>query len=146
VNIVNASLVAQSRGWNIDEHKRTSHEVFHNLVHLKVGTSEAEVTVAGTVQHGTPHVVILNGLDVDLVPEPGTFLLACDNEDRPGMIGKLGTLLGGFDINIRSMQVGRRGRRARALMLIGVDECPTDEQIAEVEAIDGIYSVRVVRF
>ena len=146
VNIVNASLVAQSRGWNIDERQRTSHEVFHNLIHVKVGTSEAEVAVAGTVQHGTPHVVILNGLDVDLVPEPGTFLLVCDNEDRPGMIGRLGTLLGGFDINIRSMQVGRRGRRARALMLIGVDECPTDAQIAEVEAIDGIYNVRVVAF
>lgn len=146
VNIVNASLVAQSRGWNIEERQRTSHEVFHNLIHVKVGTSEAEVTVAGTVEHGQPHVVILNGLDVDVMPEPGTFLLACDNEDRPGMIGKLGTLLGGFDINIRSMQVGRRGRRARALMLIGVDECPTDAQIAEIEAIDGIYNVRVVRF
>lgn len=146
VNIVNASLVAQSRGWNIDERQRTSHEVFHNLIHVQVGTSETEVAVAGTVQHGTPHVVILNGLDVDLVPEPGTFLLACDNEDRPGMIGKLGTLLGRFDINIRSMQVGRRGRRARALMLISVDECPTDAQIAEVEAIDGIYNVRVVAF
>lgn len=146
VNIVNASLVAQSRGWNIDERQRTSHEVFHNLIHVQVGTSETEVAVAGTVQHGTPHVVILNGLDVDLVPEPGMFLLACDNEDRPGMIGKLGTLLGRFDINIRSMQVGRRGRRARALMLISVDECPTDAQIAEVEAIDGIYNVRVVAF
>ena len=146
VNIVNASLVAQSRGWNIEERQRTSHEVFHNLIHVKVGTSEAEVTVAGTVEHGQPHVVILNGLDVDVMPEPGTFLLACDNEDRPGMIGKLGTVLGGFDINIRSMQVGRRGRRARALMLIGVDECPTDAQIAEIEAIDGIYNVRVVRF
>ncbi|MBA4178988.1 MAG: phosphoglycerate dehydrogenase [Anaerolinea sp.] len=146
VNIVNASLVAHSRGWNIEERQRTSHEVFHNLIHVKVGTSEAEVTVAGTVEHGQPHVVILNGLDVDLMPEPGTYLLACDNEDRPGMIGKIGTLLGRFDINIRSMQVGRRGRRARALMLIGVDECPTDAQIAEIEAIDGIYNVRVVAF
>lgn len=146
VNMVNANLIAQSRGWNIEERKRGSNDVFLNLLHVKVGTSEAEVTVAGTVEHGQPHIVILNGLDIDLMPEPGTFLLACDNEDRPGMIGKVGTLLGGFDINIQSMQVGRRGRRGRALMLIAVDESPTDEQRDEIEAIDGIYNVRVVRF
>ncbi|MGI8926293.1 MAG: ACT domain-containing protein, partial [Tepidiformaceae bacterium] len=146
VNIVNANLVAQGRGWNIEERLRQSHEVFVNLIHVKVGTSEAEVTVAGTIEHGQPHVVILNGLDVDLMPDRGSFLLACDNEDRPGMIGKVGTLLGEFDINIRSMQVGRRERRSRALMLIAVDECPTEEQRDRIEAIDGIYNVRMVRF
>ena len=146
VNIVNASLVAQGRGWNIEEHLRPSHEVFHNLVHVKVVTSEAEVTVGGTVEHGQPHLVILNGQDVDLMPEPGTVLLACDNEDRPGMIGKVGTLLGQFDINIKAMQVGREGPRGRALMLITVDEMPGDEEQHQIEAIDGIYNVRVVRF
>jgi D-3-phosphoglycerate dehydrogenase len=146
VNIVNANLVAQSRGWDIEERKRTSHDTFLNLVHVKVGTSEAEVTVGGTVEHGHPNIVIINGLDMDLVPEHGTFLLACDNEDRPGMIGRVGTLLGGWDINIQSMQVGRRGRRGRALMVIAVDESPTPEQLAAIEAIDGIYNVRLVRF
>ncbi len=146
VNIVNANLVAQSRGWDIAEQMRTSHDVFNNLIHLKVGTSEEEVTVGATVVHGHAHIVLINGLDVDLAPERGTFLLACDNEDRPGMIGRVGTLLGGFDINIQSMQVGRRGRRGRALMLIAVDEAPTPEQIEAIEAIDGLYNVRLVRF
>ncbi|MCC7363076.1 MAG: phosphoglycerate dehydrogenase [Dehalococcoidia bacterium] len=146
VNLVNASLVAQSRGWKIAERMGTTHEVFQNLVHVKVLTTEAEVTVGGTIQHGGPHIVSLNGLEVDILPEPGVFLLACDNEDRPGMIGKVGTLMGEADINIRSMQVGRRARRGRALMLIAVDECPTEEQLDQVEAIDGIYNVRLVRF
>ncbi len=146
VNIVNANVVAQSRGWNIDEHLRTSHEVFLNLILVRVVTSAAEVTVAGTVEHGHPNLVSLNGLDIDLEPQPGTYLLACDNTDRPGMIGRVGTLLGANDINIRSMQVGRRGRRERALMLIEVDEFPSDEQLAEIGAIDGIYNVRLVRF
>lgn len=145
VNIVNADLVAHSRGWNIDERLRSSHEAFVNLVELRVGTSESQVAVAGTVEHGGPHVVLINGLDVDIAPERGTFLLACDNEDRPGMIGRVGTLLGQFDINIRAMQVGRRARRERAIMLITIDEEPTDEQIAQISAIDGVYNVRLVR-
>lgn len=146
VNMVNASLVAQARGWQITEQMRTSHEVFLNLIHVKVMTDEGEVSVGGTVEHGAPHIVILNGLDVDLMPEPDSILLACDNEDRPGMIGRVGTLLGKDDINIRSMQVGRRGRRERALMLIAVDERPTEEQVAEIAATDGIHNVRLVAF
>jgi D-3-phosphoglycerate dehydrogenase len=146
VNIVNANLIAQSRGWDIAERLSTSHEVFNNLVHVKVTTSDEEVTVGGTVEHGQAHIVLLNGLDIDLMPERGTYLLACDNEDRPGMIGRVGTLLGGMDINIQSMQVGRRGRRGRAMMLISVDEAPTEEQQDGIEAIDGIYNVRLVRF
>lgn len=146
VNIVNASHIAQSRGWNIEERLRPSHEVFVNLIHVRVRTGDAEVTVGGTVEHGLPHAVILNGLDVDLVPEAGGYLLVCDNEDRPGMIGKIGSLLGDFDINIRSMEVGRREKRARAVMLIAVDEAPSDQQLADIEALDGIYNVRLVRF
>lgn len=146
VNIVNANVIAQSRGWDIAEQQRTSHAVFNNLVNLKVITSDDEVTVSGTVVHDHAHIVLINGLDVDLAPERGTYLLACDNEDRPGMIGRVGTLLGEFDINIQSMQVGRRGRRGRALMLIAVDEAPTEEQLDAIEGIPGIYNVRLVRF
>ena len=146
VNIVNANVIAQSRGWDIAEQQRTSHAVFNNLVNLKVITSDEEVTVSGTVVHDHAHIVLINGLDVDLAPERGTYLLACDNEDRPGMIGRVGTLLGEFDINIQSMQVGRRGRRGRALMLIAVDEAPTEEQLDAIEGIPGIYNVRLVRF
>ena len=59
---------------------------------------------------------------------------------------RIGTLLGQHDINFRSMQVGRRGRRERAIMLIELDECPTEEELGEIEAIDGIYNVRLAAF
>jgi D-3-phosphoglycerate dehydrogenase len=82
VNMVNASLVAQSRGWSIDERLRSSHEVYLNLIHVKVGTTEAEVAVAGTVEHDEPDIVIINGLDVISCRSP-VYLLACDNETGP---------------------------------------------------------------
>lgn len=145
VNIVNASLVAQSRGWTIQERLNTSHDVYVNLIHLIVHTSDSTVDVAGTTHRGQLNLVKLMGMDIDLVPEPGSYLLVCDNEDRPGMIGRLGTMLGQFDINISSMQVGRRERRGRAVMVVGLDERPTDEQLAQIEAIDGIYNVRLVQ-
>jgi D-3-phosphoglycerate dehydrogenase len=146
VNLVNAGHIALGRGWHIDERLRDSHNVFHNLIHLKLTTSESEVTVGGSVHHGgQPNIVVLNGLDVDLVPEPGSFLLICDNADRPGMIGRLGTLLGSHDINISSMQVGRQQKRGRALMILALDEGPDEAQQAEIAAIDGIYNVRIVR-
>ena len=146
VNIVNANLVAQARGWEIEERMRTTHDVFVSLIVVKVRTTDAEVIVSGTVDRGQPNIVGINGMDVDLVPEPGTYLLACDNEDRPGMIGRVGTLLGEHDINIREMQVGRRQARGRSLMLVALDEPPLDHQIQEIEAIDGIYNVRLVKF
>jgi D-3-phosphoglycerate dehydrogenase len=145
VNIVNAHLIAASRGWDIREITRASHEVFMNLVSVRVKTSEDEVTVAGTVEHGQPRLVMINGLDIDIAAERGMCVIVCSNEDRPGMIGRVGTLLGQFDINIQSMQVGRRTRRGRALMFIAVDEEPTPDQLRQVEAIDGIYNVRLVR-
>ncbi len=146
VNIVNANHVAQARGWEIEEKMRTSHDVFVSLIVVKVRTTDAEVIVSGTVDRGQPNIVGINGMDVDLVPEPNTYLLACDNEDRPGMIGRVGTLLGQHDINIRQMQVGRREARSRSLMLVALDEPPLDHQLHEIEAIDGIYNVRLVKF
>ncbi len=145
VNIVNANIVAQARGWNIDEKLRSSHDVFVNLIDVRVMTTDAEVSVSGTVEHGHAHIVSINGLDVDLQPAPGAFLVVIDNDDKPGMIGRVGTLMGSFDINIQSMQVGRKGPRERAIMLLTVDESPTEAQLAAIAAIDGMFNVRLVR-
>lgn len=144
VNIVNADLVAHGRGWNIEERLRPVHDAFINLIEVRVVTSEDGISLGGTVEHGQAHVVLIDGLDIDIQPEPHSYLLACGNEDRPGMIGKVGTLLGNFDINVRSMQVGRRGKRERALMLIVLDEAPAESHLREITAIEGVYNVRLV--
>ena len=145
VNLVNATSIAEARGWTIDERLRASHEAFHNLIELRVGSDEAEVTISGTASHSRPCIVRINDLDIDLVPEPGGFLLVCENEDRPGMIGRLGTLLGRRDINISAMRVGRSSPRGRALMVVMLDDEPNAASLDLIAAVEGIASVRLVR-
>lgn len=145
VTIVNANLVAESRGLRLVEQKDPEEaEGLTNLLTVRVRTAAGPTTVAATVEHGVPHIVQVNDLRVDLTPSAG-YLLFCDNQDRPGMIGAVGMKMKDFDINISSMKVGRQQARGRALMVLELDEAPTEEQIKEIEAIPNIFSARLVR-
>ena len=145
VNLVNARSIADARGWTIEERLRASHQAFRNVIELRVGSSEAEVTVSGTAHNSLPNLVRANDFDIDIVPESGGFLLFCENEDRPGMIGKLGTILGQRDINISAMRVGRRSPRGFALMILMLDEEPDQAAVELIAAVEGITDVRLVR-
>lgn len=145
VSIVNANLVAESRGLRVVERKDPQEgDGAANLIAVQVRTAAGGTTVAGTVEHGQPHIVQVDDLRVDLTPSAG-YLLFCDNQDRPGMIGAVGTKMQQFDINISSMKVGRRQARGRALMVLELDEAPSAEQVQEIEAIPDIFSARLVR-
>jgi D-3-phosphoglycerate dehydrogenase len=145
VTVVNAHLAAQRRGLRIVErHDADPSEDAPNLVTVRVLTRAGATEVAGTVIHGEPRIVLIDGLRVDVSPRE-RFLLLCDNEDTPGKIGAVGRMMGDFDININSMTVGRRAVRGRALMVLGLDEAPTPEQLRQIEAIPDIYSARLVR-
>ena len=145
VSVVNANLVAESRGLRIVERKDPQEaDGAANLITVGVRTAGGRTAVAGTVEHGHPHVVQVDDLRVDLSPAGG-YLLFCDNQDRPGMIGAVGTKMRDFDINISSMKVGRRQARGRALMVLELDEAPTAEQVKEIEAIPDISKARLVR-
>jgi len=81
---------------------------------------------------------------VDIPPGEG-YLLACENLDRPGMIGAVGTMLGNFDVNVSFMNVGRTTKRGRALMVLMLDEPLTAEQLERIRSIPDIYSARLAR-
>jgi D-3-phosphoglycerate dehydrogenase len=144
VNIVNADLIAQRRGLRIVEHKGPSHEIYSNLVGARLTTSAGQTTVSATLAHDGPHIVLVNDYWVDIPPSEG-YLLVCENEDRPGMIGAIGTLVGDFNVNISFMNVGRHERRGTALMVLALDEALTGEQLKKVREIAGIFSARLVR-
>jgi len=145
VTIVNANLIAENRGMRIVERKGPAEEVYANLIRVHVHTRAGDTDVTGTVGHDGPHIVAINDLWVDIPPGDG-WLLLCENQDRPGMIGAVGTFLGQHDINISFMRVGRTAVRGKALMAVGLDDPITPEILAKLAEIPNLLSARVTRF
>lgn len=143
VNLVNAALLAERRGMNLIERKKHQHEyAYENLLTLRATSGARRWTVRGAILQGEPHIVGINELWVDF-PAQGHVLLAM-HLDRPGMIGKVGTLLGNHDVNISFMHVGRRAPRSEAIMALGTDESTSPELQAQISAMDDIYWLKAI--
>jgi D-3-phosphoglycerate dehydrogenase len=123
VNLVNAQWVAKTHGLRISEHKTSEAAHHQNLIGLRGARR-----VVGTVHHDRPHIVQLDGYSVDLVA--AGYLLLLRHHDRPGMIGRVGTLLGNADVNIAAMQVARDEPRGEAIMVLTLDD-PLTEPVFE---------------
>lgn len=142
VNLVNARLVARERGLEVVEERRERSERFSSLVRLALATSSGTYEVAGSVLRGQPYVVQVQEYWVDFPPRG--HLLLSRHQDRPGMIGQVGTLLGQADVNISFMQVGRQAPRGQAIMVLGLDEPVPEPLIERLRAIPHIHSIRPV--
>jgi len=129
VNLMNALLLAKSRGLQIVESRcATPQENVANLVSLKVREASGLVSeLAGTAVNGEPHLLRVDTYHIDVFLDDG-YLLFVHHKDQPGVVGKIGTLLGDGDVNISAMQVGRRERRGDAMMVLAVDE-PLDDAL-----------------
>jgi D-3-phosphoglycerate dehydrogenase len=125
VNLVNAAMLAQTHGLNISERKTRQAERYESII-----TITGERRVSGTLLHDEPHIVQLDGNWVDFVPNG--YVMLTRHRDRPGMIGKVGTLLGQADVNIASMQVARDGPRGEAIMVLTLDDPVPSEVMDKV--------------
>jgi len=103
---------------------------------VRVQTADEVHDFKGTVLRDEPHIVQADGYFVDFVPQGA--LLFTYHRDRPGMIGRVGTLLGSADVNISGMYVGRLAPREQAMMVLTLDEPASAEVLAQVEAEDDI--------
>jgi D-3-phosphoglycerate dehydrogenase len=144
VNLVNARLLAQQRGLEIVETRSTTPEHYTSLVRVTVNTRAGATSVAGVISDGRPNVVQIDDYELHLPPTPG-YLLVTQHVDRPGIIGLVGTLLGEADINISSMQVGRRMRRGEALMLLSVDEPVPPEVVERIRQAASVSIIKVIK-
>ncbi|MBU0630897.1 MAG: phosphoglycerate dehydrogenase [Candidatus Margulisbacteria bacterium] len=144
VNFVNAPLVAKERGIEVIESKSKEAKDFASLIRVKVTTPKGERSVSGTIFVGAgDRLVEIDGFRVDAVPEG--YLLILSNIDKPGMIGKVGTFLGGESINIAAMDVGRVKVGEKAVMVLNVDGPVSDKILAGLTKIDGIFGATQVK-
>jgi D-3-phosphoglycerate dehydrogenase len=144
VNYVNAPLVAQARGIEVREERRRASWDFRSLVVVTAVTGGEEFSVAGTVmgREQEPRLVRALGYEVEIVLEP--LMLFVVNDDRPGMIGRIGTLLGEAGINIANMAVSRNRPQARALMVLTLDSPIPTELLERIDAEPGLMEPRAI--
>jgi len=144
VNLVNAHLVARERGVAVvvrtDESAKSG---YTNLITVTTQAGTGRKIIAGTVFDGTPRIVRLRDLQVEFIPEG--HILVLSYEDRPGMVGKIGSILGRHNVNIASMHVGRRTRRGGAIVVLLLDEAVSPEVMEEVaKAVEADFT-RLIR-
>lgn len=143
VNLVNAGLLAERRGMKLVERKRREHDLpYDNVLTLRGTLGGERWTVRGAILQGEPMIVFINDLWVDF-PASGNILLTA-HRDRPGFIGRVGTLLGQNDINISFMHVGRRGPRMEAIMVLGTDELTPEPIVSQIAAWNDIIWMRAI--
>lgn len=143
VNFINAPIIAQERGIKVTESTVSRVEDFANLIAVQAVTEKGENVVAGTLLgKKEPRLVRIGEFDLDVIPEG--YMLLCSNLDKPGVIGKIGTILGNRQINIAGMQVGRKTVGGKALTIINVDCNVSKEVLKEIKGIPEIVEVKMV--
>ena len=141
VNPVNAPLIARERGIEVVEEKTSRAHDFRTAVTLRVLGELGGTEIVGALFGDEQRIVGVNGFRSEIVPEGN--LIMTRHHDRPGIIGKMGTILGERQVNISRMTLGRRpegGDLAQAF--VSVDARVTAETLQEIAAIDGIETVR----
>jgi D-3-phosphoglycerate dehydrogenase len=146
VTVVNARQVATDRGIDIVETRSTRPREFTNLLSVKLHTSEGERWIEGTVfEPGTPRLVSVDGVEIEAPLED--TLIVIDNDDQPGVIGDVGTILGRHRLNIASFALGRSRTGAVGVVNVDVDggEDRLTSAVEEIRRLPAIRKACLVR-
>lgn len=141
-NLINARALAKERGLRISTRATDEPGDYQSEVRVTARQGERRRTVGGTVFGKLARLTRLRDYRVELVPE-GHILIA-SNQDRPGAVAKLSSLLGSFGVNIAGMALGRHEKGGEALFTLTLDDALTPEQLAQVRALDVIDSAYLV--
>jgi len=144
VNFVNASVIAKERGIKIVETKSSQIEEFANLVTIEAKTDKMKVVAAGTLSsRKEPRLVKIN----DFYVEAGTegYLLILSNEDKPGIVGQIGTILGQHKINIAGMTLGRTKVGGVAMTVLNLDEEIPDKVMKEIRSAQHVIDAKLIK-
>jgi D-3-phosphoglycerate dehydrogenase len=138
VSIVNARSIAAELGVRVDVRGSERQSGYASALRVSGGTT----SIAGTSGPGGPRIVAIDGFDIDATPSGA--MLVTRHRDVPGMIGRVGTILGEASVNISTMQVSREDAGGDALMILSTDRRVELETIERIRGIGNIKSVRVL--
>ncbi len=145
VNMVNAPYLAKERGLEVSEIRHEREGAFNTLIRVTVETSQGARSVAGTLfGNEAPRLVEIFGIGIEA--DLDGHMLYVVNDDKPGFIGRIGTLLGNHGINIGTFNLGRRDAGGEAVLLLSLDEPLTPDVIAEVEQVEGVKVAMALAF
>ena len=150
VNMVNAPIVAKERGIKVSETRRDAQGIYEGFIKIVVtmtGSMGGETTrrVAGTVfSDGRPRLIQIK--DIDLDAEFATHMLYVVNEDKPGLIGRLGTLLGDASVNIANFTLGRSAPGQDAICLVEMDGQVSEDLEWKIGKLPGVRMAKVLTF
>jgi len=145
INMVSAPVIAKERGIQIETVNRTQQGAYENYIRLTVITERQERSVAGTVfANGKPRIIQVKGINMEAELSPSMIYVT--NEDKPGHIGRLGTLLGQQGINIANFNLGRADVGSDAIALVSIDGTLTEDQLKQIATLDGVRQAKALRF
>jgi D-3-phosphoglycerate dehydrogenase len=143
VNLINAGALAQQRGVEVAELRSARRAAFSNSLGIAIDTEGESASGVGMVGvRGVLRILGLNSIDIE-APLRG-IILVIRNQDVPGVIGRVGTILGDRKINIATFTLGRNPQTQQAIGLVNVDNHVPDEVLQEIRAIPAVHAARVV--
>lgn len=143
VNFVNAPFIAKERGIEVKEIKSRDSGDYQSLIALKVKSPVSEIHIAGTLfSKKDPRIVKIDNFSVEIMPEG--HMLVMNNNDKPGVIGNIGMLLGKNNINIARMHFGRETAGGRAISVVNIDSPVTVKLLKEIKKLPNILDVKVI--
>jgi D-3-phosphoglycerate dehydrogenase len=145
VNYLNALVIARSRGIRWTDERSNEDVGYSNLITACVTTTQEQWTISGSlIRDVGMRIVRINQYHVDVIPEG--HALVFEQFDKPGIVGRVGTLLGSHQINIASMQLGRESIGGHSIMVMLVDNPVPAELVEQMKTFPNIIDVRSIYF
>lgn len=143
VNVINAPVLARQRGLEIEQITSEKVREFANLMEVTIETDQAKRTAVGTIfGNRFPRIIAIDGYRMELKPEGHIVIIL--NEDKPGVVGRYGTLFGGNDINIADMTFSRKMKPKMALVGINLDQAPPEAVMNDIRNIDFVKTAHYI--
>jgi D-3-phosphoglycerate dehydrogenase len=143
VNEVNAPAFAESLGLKINETRLSAVGDYSDLLELSAIAEGKTVSVGGAFFGATPRIVSVNSRPVEA--RPHGVVLVLENTDRPGIVGRIGSVLGNHGVNIATMSLSRNQAGGTALTVLNLDTAPNEELLKELQASGDVHSVQVIQ-